>query len=134
MVAVSTARSMSGKNAASVLATVSAGGLRGHGRGLPEGALEAPGHVGTKPLAGGGEAGEGDRADRLADRRDHVADLVVLELLRGRALLVDVGPLALAERAIHLTSRDVERVDLAVVQAALVAGVLEHRQRLAAVV
>ena len=48
------------------------------------------------------------RADRLAHRSDHVADPVVLELLRRRPLLVDVVALALAERLVHLTARHVD--------------------------
>ncbi len=68
------------------------------------------------------------------DRRDHVADLVVFQLLRCRALLVDVVALALAECPIHLAGGDVQRLDRGVVEATLVAGVLEHGQRLAAVI
>ena len=63
-----------------------------------------------------------------------MADAVVLELLRRRALLVDVVALARAERAVHLPARDIDRRDRFVVEAALVARVLEHRERLAAVV
>ena len=41
-------------------------------------------------------------ADRIGERGDDVADAVVLELLRRRALQVDVVALALAEGRDHL--------------------------------
>ena len=63
-----------------------------------------------------------------------MADLVVFQLLRRRALLVDVVALALAERPVHLAGGDVQRLDRGVVEAPLVAGELEHGQRLAAVI
>src|SRR6185436_13412780 len=101
---------------------------------LAIGAHEALGHVGAQPLAGGRQARERDRTDRFAHRGHHVTDPVVLELLRRRALLVDVVALALAEGAVHLSGGDVDGLDRAVVEAALVAGELEHGERLAAVI
>src|SRR5207253_534313 len=89
---------------------------------------------GAQPFARRGQARERARADRLAHRGDDVAGAVVLELLRGRPLLVDIVALALAERAVHLRARHVDCADRLVVEPALVTRVLEHRQRLAAVV
>ena len=63
-----------------------------------------------------------------------MADLVVLELLRRRTLLVDVVPFTAPERAVHLRTRYVDRAERRVVEAALVTRVLEHRERLPAVV
>ena len=63
-----------------------------------------------------------------------MADLVVFQLLRRRTLLVDVVTLALAKRPIHLAGGDVQRLDRGVVEATLVAGELEHGERLAAVI
>src|SRR5205823_3265485 len=90
--------------------------------------------VGLQPLAGAREARERTRADRLTDRGHHVADAVVLELLRCRSLLVDVVALALAERLIHLAARHVDGRERRVIHAALMTRVLEHGQRLAAVI
>src|SRR5712691_465223 len=58
---------------------------------LAVGAHEALGRVRPEPFARRGEAREGARADRLADGGDDMADAVLLELLRGRPLLVDVA-------------------------------------------
>jgi hypothetical protein len=63
-----------------------------------------------------------------------MADTVVLELLRGRTLLVDVVAVTCPEGLVHLSAWNVDGLDRAVVQAPPVAGVLEHRERLAAVV
>src|SRR4026207_152791 len=71
-------------------------------------------------------AEEGQRPDRLAPRGHPVTDAVVLELLRGGALLVDVVALALPEGRVHAIARHVHCPDRSPVQAALVAGVLEH--------
>src|SRR4029077_13774585 len=101
---------------------------------LAIGAHEAPGHVGAQPLARGGETREGAGADRLADRRHDVTDPVVLELLRRRALLMDVVALAPPEGRVHLAARNVDGADGRVVEPAPVAGVLEHDERLAAVI
>ncbi len=109
-------------------------GVDDPGAGLAIGPHEAPGHVGPQPLAGGGQAGERAGPDGLADRGHHVPDPVVLELLRGRTLLVDVVPLALAEGLIHLPAGDVDGVDGRVVEPPAMAGKLEHGQRLPAVV
>src|SRR4030095_3806798 len=92
------------------------------------------GLVGPEPFARGRQARERARADRLTDRRDDVAGTVMLELLRRRALLVDVVALSFAERAVHLRARHVARGHRLVVEPALVARELEHYQRLAAVV
>lgn len=64
------------------------------GAGLAVGAHEGGGHVGLEPVPRGGEAGEGDGADGRADGGDDVAGVIVLELLRGRALEVDVVAVA----------------------------------------
>src|SRR4030095_4021312 len=101
---------------------------------LAIGAHEPPGHVGAQPLARGAEPREGAGADRLADRRHDVADAVVLQLLRRRALLMDVVALALPEGLVHLAARNVDGTDSRVVEPAAVAGVLEHDERLAAVI
>src|SRR5262249_57499955 len=79
-------------------------------------------------------AGERAGPDRLAARRQAVADAVVLELLRRWSLLVDVIAFAFAKGLIHLRARDVESGDGGGVEAAPMTGVLEHGQRLAAVV
>ena len=63
-----------------------------------------------------------------------MAGAVVLELLGGGPLLVDVVALSLPEGRVHLVARHVDRDDAREVEAALVAGVLEHGERLAAVV
>src|SRR5262245_18415422 len=115
------------------------GDLRG-GRGddprarVEVGAQEAPRHVGAQPLARGGEARESARADRLADRRDDVTDAVVLELLWRPPLLMDVVALALSEGLVHVTAWNVDCPGGRVVETAAVAGVLDHRERMAAVI
>jgi hypothetical protein len=101
---------------------------------FPVSAREALGRVGAEPFARGGQAREGAGADGLADGRHHVADLVVLELLRRRPLLVDVVALALAKRRVHLVARHLQRLHGLEVEAAPVTGVLEHGEGLAAVV
>ena len=64
-----------------------------------------------------------------------MADAVVLELLRPRALQVDVVAVALAEGGDHLVGgAGIDGVDGLVVEAFLEAGILEHGHRLAAVV
>src|SRR5262245_29127168 len=115
------------------------GDLRGRrgddpGARLAVGAHEAPRHIGAQPLARGGEAREGAWADRLADRRHDVTDAVVLELLRRRALLMDVVALALPEDLVHLAARNVDGADGQVVETAPVASVLEHGEWLADVI
>ena len=92
-------------------------------------------HVAGQPLARRCEAGERTGADGVAERGDDVAVAVVLELLRRRALQVDVLALASLEGCDHLLRRaGVDRADRAVVEAALVTGVLEHDRGLAAVI
>src|SRR5262249_10309129 len=81
-----------------------------------------------------GQARECARPDRLADRCDDVADPVMLELLRRRALLVNIVALALTECLIHLTARNIDGRQLVVAHLALVTRVLEHRERLTAVI
>jgi hypothetical protein len=63
-----------------------------------------------------------------------VAHAVVLELLRGRALLVNVVALAAPEGPVHLPRGNVDGVDGGVVEATPVAGVPEHGERLPAVI
>jgi hypothetical protein len=63
-----------------------------------------------------------------------MADAVVLELLRGRSLLVDVVALTLAEGLIHLRAGDVDGLDGRVIQPSPMTGILEHGERLATVI
>ena len=64
-----------------------------------------------------------------------MGDAVLLQLLRRRPLEMDVVALALAERRDHRLRRaGIDRVQAGVVHALLVQGVLEHRERLRAVV
>src|SRR6266851_3682621 len=112
----------------------------GRGRGqqpaarLAVGAHEPSGHVGGQPRARGGQARERHGPDGLADRGDNVAGAIVLELLGRGPLLVDIVALALPEGRVHLVARHVHRLDAREVEPALVARVLEHGERLTAVV
>ena len=63
-----------------------------------------------------------------------MTNTIVLELLRGRALLVNVVSVAFPEGLIHLPARHVDGVDGRVVQAPTMAGILEHGERLTAMV
>ena len=129
-----TARSISGKNEASAAAMRGRRRVDDPGTRLAIGSHEAPGHVRAQPLTGGGQARERTGPDRLAHRSHHVTDPIVLELLRGRALLVNVVSVAFAESLIHLPTRHVDGVDGRVVQPPTMAGILEHGERLTAVV
>src|SRR3989449_5261617 len=67
-------------------------------------------------------------------RRPPRSTLFPYTTLFRSALLVDVLAVALAERLVHLAARHVDGDDRRVIQPALVTRVLEHRQRLAAVI
>ena len=74
-----------------------------------------------------------DRADLPADLRHDMSDAVGFELLRIRPLLLHVSALSLPEGLVDLAgAAESDRLDLAEVDARLVARVLEHVERLPA--
>jgi hypothetical protein len=86
-----------------------------------------------QPVSPRREARERDRSDLRAAFRDDVANPIGLELLREGALLLDVLPFAGPKRLVHiLGAADVDDPELAKIDARLMAGILEHREGLAA--
>ena len=78
---------------------------------------------------------KGARADGLAKRGNHVTDAVMFQLLRGRALLVDIVAPAGAERCIHLAGvAGILNEDRDGIDALLQTGIAEHRHRLPAMI
>ena len=133
MVDASTARSTSGKNAASTSATRAAGVATSHPRArryarMKRRAASVWSHSRSRP-------GSRRRTGRSPDPRQPRCGRHGRARAAGRrALLVYVVALTLAEGFVHLTDRRVDGVDAGEVDSGLVAGVLEHRERLSALI